>query len=206
MALLNGVLPVNPLLPVNVYSKLPFVGMRGAQACTLMEYLLTILVKDRGYIFEHDSTLILNRDLTFGDDSFSKVYNILYNNELSYHNFNAYLLSNDSQYTIYAYTPSQRHTYYINELVAIKWTIYTITKVMYVPLGFFILLSGKVEDIKIMMNILLSIVKRHDLNMYSGFYLFFKEIEKMTRDILVMPRRIPYPADAFNYLYRISGL
>lgn len=190
----------------NHYSRIPFNGSKSSDCRYINEYLLSNLVKDRGIIFENDPTLVLSKDISIQNNDFQKVYAFMYADELVDQNFNVVLYNRNNNCDIYIKPPTHRYNYNINEYVNVKWTIYTITYFIPVPLCLFTLITGKLNHVKAIMNVILSTVRSYDMTMYPEFLIFVKEFDKFIRDILLLPNAIFYPSATYRYLRTMSRM
>lgn len=189
----------------NDFSEIPFVGLRGYSARCVLEYLLNHIVRDKGILFENDTTPVDSKDISILDSDFCDIYNVLYRTDLSFRNYNIVLRSRLDDCVYYARIPSNRHVFYANKVIGLKWTVYTTSKLVEVPLAVFVLMSGKVGDIQALLDLVLALPKQYDLHLFPDVFIFLKEFEKTVRDILTMPKEIPYPTEAYRYLHSVRG-
>lgn len=194
-------------LPYYQFSKIPFPGFRGEYARQVLQYIVNEIVRDRGILTEHDRTYVCSEDITVANDCFEKVYKMLYASDLSCFNFNLVLYDNNSNLPLaYARSPTRRNQYLINEPIPLNWTVFTLSKIIHVPLGLFVLLSGKLDDIKHVMDLVIEVPKICDLTKFHQALLFSQEFERYVRYILMMPKQISYPTASYVYLRTKAGM
>lgn len=167
---------------------------------------MSLLVKERGLLFEDDPTRVYAKHLALYDFSFQKVYNLLYNVELDVSNFNILLNNPQTHAPFYVRPFSVRHNYTLNEMVPLKWTIFTCTKIIEVPLILFVLVSCKVRDVQRVITLVLETVRHFSIIDHPELRVFVREVDFYVRQILSLRRQVPSaPIEVFHYLFGIKG-
>lgn len=198
---------MNPLIsnprPINLTYPEDFGGLfvRDRMECLLNNY-----VRQNGLIWECDKTYLSSYDLSVTNPSdFDKFFRVMYDKTLNHRNYNMSFKPSSSDCVIYLRDPTYNQIYFINDDIPILWNVYSISRVFVIPLGFFILVSGRKHDIKCMVGLMLEFSKNYDLSSYPDILRFFKQILNFMIDVLHMFPRYRYPFDAYRYLTDVVG-
>lgn len=189
---------------MNNWSCMPYVGTKGAIASRIISVILNNYMRDKGVVFENDNTLLLPNEFFVRTDHFQKVYTALYAVDLDYYNFNIAISLEGSP--IYFRSPGYRTNMVLNELICIRWTMFSTTKVINVPLALFFLAAGVLKDVKNVYEVSISIPEHYDLSLLPDLFAYCKDFERFMSDVVTSENKVPeYPKDTLMFLQHNLG-
>lgn len=169
----------------------------------VFDYLITSFVKSHGYLFENDETIVSHNDVFVQDQYFQRVYCAMHE-RISELNMGFKFKNSLTGLSDVFSNPSHRCVLFLNECIVMRWTYHTITKFLQIPLAFFILVRGRCDLVRYMVDQILFLGSKLDLDVYQEYSLFYSEFFCFVNDIVHIPEP-RYPKVTYRYLRFAKG-